>query len=146
MPNIFVTIVLVLAAVFIFIFLLTRKNLEKEVMKRFSRDEIVGASTGANFMGVESQGGRQLRGNGALVLTQEKLWFMRVFPAKEYSIPLDAVEQVSLPRSFAGKTKGVRLLCVRYSTGVRGQDQMAWAVKNPEGWKEAIEKAKAEAS
>jgi hypothetical protein len=63
----------------------------------------VAVTTKANFFGELSKGGKQLRGNGALILTKEDVYFIRALPFKK-------------------------------------SDAMAWAVKNPESWKKALEK------
>jgi hypothetical protein len=69
-----------------------RNKLQKLVEDRFTRDEIVAATLRANFFGEKSKGGKQVRGNGALVLTKNNLCFIRALPVKEYIIPIKAVD------------------------------------------------------
>jgi len=121
------------------IFSRLRRRLEEKVRGLFDPKEIIAASVRANSFGERSKGGMQVRGNGALVLTREKLWFFRALPEAEFTIPLDAVTAVSLPKSFNHKTVFYPLLCVGYRTD-HGEDAMAWAVKNPMHWKSAIER------
>ena len=115
-----------------------RKKLEAHVEEKFDKKEIVAASTGANFFGQQSKGGRQIRGNGALVLTKEALYFVRAAPLKEFSLPIQSITEVTLPRSFAGKSIFSALLCIHYRADEQ-QDAMAWAIKDPKQWKAAIE-------
>jgi hypothetical protein len=121
-----------------FVFKSTRNKLDKYILKRFDKNEIIGATTRANFFGEKSKGGKQLRGNGAIVLTKEKLLFIRAVPFKEYTISIKAMKGVSMPTSFNGKSVFSKLLCVHYNVE-DGEDAMAWAVENPEKWKESID-------
>jgi hypothetical protein len=121
-----------------FVFSRIRRELERAVLERFDKRQIIAATTRANFFGLKSKSGWQLRGNGALVLTGEVLWFLRAVPRKEYQIPIRSVRQVSTPRVFNGKSALVPLLCVTYGTG-GGEDAIGWAVRDPGAWKAAIE-------
>ncbi len=119
-----------------------RKKLKEVVDLKFRGREILLQTLSANFFGQRSKGAKQVRGNGALVLTNDELWFLRAYPVKEFSIPLKDVASVSLTRSHLGKTVGRDLLFVEYATP-EGDDAIAWAVCDPENWKDAIEKAAA---
>lgn len=117
---------------------LLRIKLKKRIRNRFDFKEIIHATTSANFLGARKKGGWQIKGNGALVLTPDRLCFIRGVPQTEYEIPIDSITQVSLPKSFNGKTVFSKLLCVHYGVG-SGKDAMAWAVKDPEKWKTDVE-------
>jgi len=115
-----------------------RNKLNGYIKERFDKNEIIGATTRANFFGEKSKGGKQIRGNGAIVLTKSKLFFRRAMPFKEYIIPIETIRRVSTPSSFNGKSVFSKLLCVHYN--VEGaEDSMAWAIKDPLKWKESIE-------
>lgn len=120
------------------IFKFTQKKLEKYILKKFNKNEIIGSTTKANFFGLKSIGSKQIRGNGAIVLTKEKLYFIRATPLKEHVIRIDRVTEISLPTSFNGKSIFKKLLCVHYQNCDQ-EEAIAWAVKNPEKWKLAIE-------
>ena len=107
---------------------------------KFRGREILLQTLSANFFGQRSKGAKQVRGNGALVLTNDELWFLRAYPVKEFSIPLKDVASVSLTRSHLGKTVGRDLLFVEYKTP-EGNDAIAWSVCDPDNWKDAIEMA-----
>ncbi len=144
MKTEFIVIISVLTGmIFLFallklVFSATRKTLENHVQDLFAREHILGATTRANFFGQLSKGGRQIRGNGALILTKDKVHFIRAVPFKRYEIPINSITEISLPRSFNGKSVFSTLLCVHYKTD-SGSDALAWAVKTPENWKKAIE-------
>lgn len=120
------------------IFSSIRRKLNYHIQERFDKKDILVATTRANSFGELSKGGKQLRGNGALALTKNDLFFVRAMPVKEYDIPIKFITRVSMPKSFNGKSVFARLLCVQYNTD-SGTDAMAWAVKDPEKWKKAIE-------
>lgn len=115
-----------------------RKRLEGTIQERFDKNSIIGATTRANFLGEKSKGGKQIRGNGAIILTKDQLTFIRAVPFKEYILPINSIERVSMPTSFNGKSVFSKLLCVHFVLEGR-KDAMAWAVKNPEKWQALID-------
>ena len=122
---------------------LVRKRMAREVQSRFDASEIVRLELDANFFGQKSKGAAQIRGNGALVLTRDELWFMLALPRREYAIPLADITEVSLPKSYRGKTIFRSLLCVEVrSSG--SDDSMAWAVRDADAWKAAIDATKSQ--
>ena len=121
-----------------FVFTSLRKRLSAEVERRFGGQMVLLQALNANFFGQQSKGVRQIRGNGALVLTEDELWFLLGIPSREISIPLRDITSVSLVKSHLGKTKFRPLLRVEYlSEGIA--DSVAWAVNDPEKWKATIE-------
>lgn len=115
-----------------------QKKLEQYILNNFNKNEILGATTKANLFGLKSLGSRQIRGTGAIILTSQKLFSIRAKPFQEHIIPIDKINQISLPTSFNGKSVFKKLLCVHYQTN--GQEEaIAWAVANPEKWQLAIE-------
>jgi hypothetical protein len=146
-------IVIVLAAVagllalFAFlriIFSATLKKLRLMVLARFNPEDIILLNLGANFFGEESKGGRQVRGNGALVLVRDAVVFFRAAPAREYRIPLADILEKSLPRSLNGRSVFTPLLRIDYTVAGR-PEAAAWAVRGPEQWKLRIEQLRAPA-
>jgi hypothetical protein len=116
----------------------TRKKMEQAILQKFNKEDLLAANPRANFFGMKSKGGRQIRGNGALVLTKNELYFLRACPEMEYRIPIEKITGVSLPKSFNGKSIFYPLLCITYQAD-NGEDAMAWAVREPKKWKAAIE-------
>lgn len=112
---------------------------EVEVRARFPAERIVLQDLFANSFGIESKGVFQIRGNGALVLTADQLWFRQAVTGDELSIRRDAIQDVSLVNSHLGKRYfGRRLLRVRFRTN-DGEDAVAWALSDPEGWMRTLQ-------
>jgi len=133
-----------LAALTAVVWLLLRRvrdSLRGRVLARFAREEIVLAE-GANFFGRRSAGLAQLRGNGALVLTRDLLWFAQAVPAQDLEIPVASIRSVTTPRSFLGKTIFRPLVAVRFD-GPAGEDEIGWAVRDVEKWRQALETVRA---
>jgi hypothetical protein len=106
-------------------------------------ESIVLLDTGANFYGLQSLGGLQLRGNGGLVLTSDHLLFLMLIPQRDFRIPISAVIRTSLVTSHCGKTSFRTLLQVSWhsETTTGGQPETgAWLVQDPEQWQRQIEK------
>ena len=120
---------------------LLRARLERAVFERFSGERIIHKDLWANYFGRSQKGLSQTRGNGALVLTDSVLWFILAVPRREIEIALDEVTRVTLTRSHLKKTRFTPLLLVEFDTP-EGPDSIAWGVREPEAWVEAIETAR----
>ncbi len=107
------------------------------IESRYRPDEVLLSEPAANCFGREAQGSAQVRGNGALVLTAEHLWFSLLVPANELTVPLAEVLDVQLVDGHLGKSVGLPLLRVRFR-GVSGEDAAAWLVADPERWRREI--------
>jgi hypothetical protein len=94
--------VVCLLALLRLIFSSTQKKLGNHILKNFDKEKIVGATTRANFFGEQSKGVKQIRGNGALVLTKDKICYIRAIPFKEYMIPIKSITGISIPNYFNG--------------------------------------------
>lgn len=122
----------------ILILLLFLRNRFRLAMEEVSRthpehDRLLTAPM-ANFFGVRSGGMKQVRGNGILILTRDRLYFRMLLPKRELTIPLDTIISVGKTRSFLGKTKGRDLLQVDF-TGDSGEaDSAAWLVGDLQEW------------
>lgn len=114
-----------------------RGSLDQLVQEKFAGQDILAATTGANCFGVKSKGARQIRGNGALVLTKDVLYFVRALPRKEYVIPVETISDITTPKWFLGKSVFSRLLCVHFAAD-HGEDEIAWAVGDLAAWVDAI--------
>jgi hypothetical protein len=132
---------LVLLLLLGFIAGLVRRRLQAELESRLPGRRVLRRSLRANFFGFASLGPAQLRGNGALVLLPEELYFLMAAPRREIRIPLERIIETSLVRSHLGKTIFRSLFHVAYHGG-EGDDAVAWAVPDPQGWREAVELAR----
>ncbi|HRI10873.1 MAG TPA: hypothetical protein PKW35_23805 [Nannocystaceae bacterium] len=104
---------------------------------RYQAGEVILSEPAANFFGLESKGSGQVRGNGALALTADHLWFSLLTPKTEITIPLQDVLEVSLVKGHLGKTMASPLVHVRFRTA-DGEDAAAWLVHDPERWRQEI--------
>lgn len=118
-----------------------RKNLARVVSERFDPTEILRKNLWANYFGRKKKGMAQIRGNGALVLTNSQLWFLQAAPRNEIDIPLTQIIRVSTTRSHLGKTIFRPLLFVEFETP-DGPDSIAWALRHPDEWVTTIEAAR----
>jgi len=120
------------------IFAVIRRVLRDEVHQRIRGREVLLQSFTANFFGRESLGPAQIRGNGALILTRTELIFILAFPRRETVIPIETITAVTQPRGHLGKSALRPLLRVQF-TGPKGEDAIAWAVRDPDRWQKGIE-------
>lgn len=110
-----------------------RRSAEETIAATFAPGEATRTDPMANFFGLASKAGLQIRGNGALVLTGTRLWFRRVGSAAPLEISLASVTDVDIVRSHAGKTAGRDLLRVSFDG-----DSAAWYVREPAAWRDEI--------
>lgn len=120
----------------------SQQNQSAEILDKFKDKKVLKSAQSANFFGQQSQGMAQMRGNGALILTDNELYFQMLMPKKELHIPISSISQVETPKSFLGKSKFMPLLKVEYKDDKGQTDAAAWLVKDLSAWKEAIEKLK----
>jgi len=137
-----VSAVALLSAAGLFMFLLhvrkARRDLESAIIHRFGRDKILCMSSRAIFFGIASLKYAQIRGNGILVLTRDELFFRRLAPEMDISIPLANITAVETTRSFLGKSIFKSLLRVDYRTSSGEMDSAAWYVKNLNNFRRCI--------
>jgi hypothetical protein len=113
----------------------------QEIMDKFNEKEILGAFGSANFFGLESKGVRQVRGNGVLVLTREKLYYeMWVKPKTIIEIPIQSITGIDTVKSHLYKTKSKKLLKVIFTNDQGESDSVAWLVRNLDEWRDSLEK------
>lgn len=115
-----------------------RSSLEQRIAAEFPPDRVLRKDTGALTLGLQSLGVRQGRGNGALVLTPDMLWFSRAAMRRDTAIPLASITEVKIVRSHLGKTYFRDLLHVTFAAN-GGTDSMAWLVRDLAGWISAID-------
>jgi len=104
------------------------------LMNEMGKDNILLIASNANFFGQESAGFKQIRGNGTLVLTKDKLYFQMLLPKKIIEIPLENIERIEENRSHLGKTTGSKLMKIIYRNGSNSMDSCAWLVRNRKEW------------
>jgi hypothetical protein len=105
-------------------------------------DPVVLVDDSADSFGIESRGYFQVRGNGCLVANSTAILFVPWGHDDELWIPLDRVLSVDTTDSHLGKAKGVMLLRVRFVDEEGRQNSVAWAVKDPMRWVNALRAAR----
>jgi len=142
---IIIALVLILVLVLFGVQVLTLKWVKRrsmaEIRGRYGENDIILQSLAANFFGQTSEGYSQIRGNGALVLTKNELWFRMAMPAKELSIPIRNITDTEIRKSHLKKTKMRPLFYVEFTTP-EGPDSAAWLVEDPRDWCKEIERLK----
>jgi hypothetical protein len=116
------------------VFKTIRRRAATEATSKLGAGRILAEEDGANFFGLGSKGGAQIRGNGFLGVSQEALLFVMWFPRKEIRIPRDRIVSVERANSHAGKTIGRPLLRVRFRNDVGEEDTAAWYVSDLQRW------------
>jgi hypothetical protein len=106
----------------------------KRILEKFSEEEVILVSKGANFFGVESKSYKQIRGNGVLILTRDQLFFQLWLPKRIIKIPLDMISSVGKTTHHLRKTKFVDLLKVEFNNKEGEADSVAWWLRNLDEW------------
>lgn len=115
-----------------------RRGIAAEVAARLGAEGIVIADESANFFGVESRGAAQLRGNGHLAASPDRILFVMWLPRRELTIPRDRITAVERTRSHLGKSVGRELLRVRFTNDEGRPDSVAWLVRDLAAWESAL--------
>lgn len=87
----------------------------------------------AQSFGIRSKGAGQLRGSGYLSIFDDELVFVQAIGKNHVRTKLSDIVGITTPRSFLGKTQGVKLLAVEWRTG-DGTDQIALRVAELDAW------------
>ena len=110
------------------------RSLEPRIAAAFPPGQIVLKDLRAVSFGLTSKGRFQGRGNGALVLTPNELWFSRAVLRSDLRIPLDTITEVTTVKSHLGKTYFRDLLRVSFRTQ-NGTDSIAWYLTDLASWR-----------
>jgi len=116
-------------------------NAMQKVSVEYPEHERVLISPMANLFGIGSAGMKQVRGNGILLLTASQIYFRMLIPKKEILIPVRSIISIETPKSFLGKTKGMKLLKIDYRNDTGGTGSAAWMVDNLDKWVEILREA-----
>jgi hypothetical protein len=107
--------------------------LERRAERHLAGEEVL-RSEGANSLGVESAGKRQVRGNGTLALTGRELLFAQWVPNRLLRVRRSAISGVTTARSHLGKSIGRDLLKVVWTTDLGQETSIALWVPDLDGW------------
>lgn len=117
---------------------IAKKRVE-EIKARFDENDIILATSRANFFGQESMRCEQVRGKGYLILTRDVLFFRLLILKREIVIPVQAVTSAEITSWHIGKSKRRLLLKVIFTNENGSRDSAAWLIGDPNKWKEEIE-------
>jgi hypothetical protein len=92
----------------------------------------------AQSFGLRSKGAAQWRGAGYLALFDDELVFVQAIASNHVRAKRSDIIGVTTPRSFLGKTQGVRLLAVEWRTGEGSTEQVALRVPDLDAWVEDL--------
>jgi hypothetical protein len=102
----------------------------KELLERYKGRNILALKYGANFFGQESLGYTQVRGNCSLIIMGDEIVSEMWLPKRILRIPAASVISFETPKSYLGKSRGVRLLKVVFTNENGLKDSAAWRVRN----------------
>ena len=109
-----------------------------EIRRKFINKNLILYSPNANFFGLESKKTRQIRGNGVLILMEDKIYFEMWKPKKNLEIPIKKIFNISTPKSHLRKSKFRPLLKIHFKNEENENDSAAWLVKDLNNWMENI--------
>lgn len=109
------------------------------VAARTRLTEVAGGRTAkrqsrAQSFGLRSKGAAQWRGAGYLALFDDELAFVQAIASNHVRAKRSDIIGVTTPRSFLGKTQGVKLLAVEWRTGEGSTEQVALRVPDLDAW------------
>lgn len=108
------------------------------VKELLNSESIIKIFSGANFFGEESSGPLQIRGNGTLALTDQRLFFRLWMPQQDISIRRSSIEAIEEGTSFLGKSYFQPLLIIRYTLPDGKTNRAAWLVPDLREWQRLL--------
>lgn len=115
-----------------------KRRRAEELLENYHKDRIIYFSKTVDYFGQKSSGKAQIRSNGSLLLTPDKLHFSRWLPKKDIIIPLQNIENIERVNSFLGKNKGKEFLKVEFSNHKGEIDSASWFLDNMHAWEDVI--------
>lgn len=136
-----IVVVLIIAAFAIMIPWMRKRFAERlaEADAALEGENVLMKSMQASCFGVTSEARNEVRGDGILALTDERLAFFMFSPKKTISIPREKITGVGTPASFLGKTLISPLLEVRFENEAGEDDSAGFWMKEVLTWKSALE-------
>lgn len=134
--------ILLSVALFALFFILVNALLRhkaKGVINKIGQENVLLVASNANFFGQQSARFSQIRGNGTLVLTKDKLYFELFLPRRIIEIPLGKIESIQESSSYLGRITLSKLIKVNYRNKSNSVDSCAWLVRNRKEWINLLE-------
>ncbi len=114
-----------------------RRSSRYKLTTLFDESDILRSDVIAHCYGLESGRGEQYRGNGAVVLTADKLWYSKMDTEEFLEIPMSKIRDVDIAMDFRGELGEGRLLIITFENGGLN-DRIAFFVEAPFEWRIAI--------
>lgn len=105
-----------------------RKECRETLSQRYDTKDIVCHDNLAHYLGMESFTGKQVRGKGILVLAKNELFFLRLHPRMELSIPLKRIKRIVTPTAFLDISAPAPLLKIDFQDEDSAINSVAWQV------------------
>ena len=115
------------------------------LLKEFKEENILAYTSAANYIGLESSGYKQVRGNSFLLLTSHFLLLERLAPEKRLTIPLRKIYRVDQVSSFLGRRNIKPILRAAFTNDEGEQDTLGILLKKPDKWEQLIRAASEQA-
>ena len=113
-------------------------RLEERVNENFHESQIIAKEIfWANLQYQRSIGCCQVKGNGALVLTSDVLWFTLLCPNKQIEMRLRQIRAVDVGYVRQAGAQGLIIDFVDATSGI--EDQVMIVLREPQTWKRIID-------
>jgi type II secretory pathway pseudopilin PulG len=116
-----------------------------QLLDEYQEENILAYTTSANYLGIESAGMGQVRGNGFLMLTSSFLLLERMAPKHRLQIPLRKIFRVDQVSSFLGRRNIKPILRISFTNDEGEQDTLGILLKDPDKWQQLIHAASEQA-
>ncbi len=115
-----------------------RKESRDTLAQRYNPGDIVCHDNFAHYFGMEPLKGKQVRGKGVLVLTEKELYFLKLLPRMELSIPVKRIKRCTTPTNYLGKTIHKPLLKIEFNDEEGKLLSVAWHIRNLSSFENAL--------
>ena len=137
-------ILTIISVAFVLVFVLLMQIRMKQMqqatrlLEDFRQEKVIAYTTAANFVGLESKGMKQWRGNGFFLITDTHLVFERLTPKILVMIPVQQIQRVDLVSSFLGKRHIKPILRVVFLNDQAQPDSMGILIREPQHWQHLV--------
>lgn len=115
-----------------------RSECRQALANRYHSTEILRHDNMAHYLGDDSITGKQNRGQGVLVLAADELYYIRLHPKMEMSIPLKRIQRIVNPTTFLGINSPSPLLQVHFLQEDGTGASVAWKLRDTESFTQAV--------
>ncbi len=113
---------------------LSNKRLN-DIKNDFGENDLIKVSRNANFYGQESQGLKQIRGNGVLTVTPSDVIFYMWLPKRKIIISRREITSLEIVTKFLRKIRlGRKLLKINFINNQGRPDAVAWDINDMDQW------------